>query len=89
MTLNNLFLKEIFVNKTELRYSRQRIISNRNFFETMKSIRRKSIRTYHIYESQEFLALYHDEATQQTTNAMIKIAKTVQIHNFLYFKKRK
>ena len=89
MTFNNLFLKKAFVSRTELRYSRQEIISNRSFFETMKNIRRRSIKIYHIYESQESLALYHDEAIQQTTNAMIKIVKAIQIHNFLYFKKRK
>ena len=88
MTFNNLSFKKAFVSKTELRYSRQEIISNRSLFETMKIIRRRSIRTYHIYELQEFLALYHDEAIQQTTSAMIKIVKTVQVHNFLYFRKR-
>ena len=64
VTFNNLFFKKTFVSRTELRYSRQEIISNRNLFKTMKSIRRKSVRIYHIHESQEFLAFYHDKAIQ-------------------------
>ena len=54
----------------------------------MKSIRRRNIRIYHIHESQKSLALYHDKTIQQTTNAMIKIAKTIQVHNSLYFRKK-
>ena len=88
MTFSNLFLKKAFVNKTKLRYSRQEVISNRSFFETMKNICKESIRIYYIYESQKSLAFYHDETTQQTTSAMIEIVKTIQIHNSLHFKKK-
>ena len=87
MTFNNLFFKENLVYKIKLRYSRQKIISNRCFFETMKNIRRKNIKIYDIYESQEFFAFHHHKITQQTTNAMIETIKTISIHNFLYFKK--
>ena len=88
MTFSSLSLKKVFVSKTELRYSRQKVISNRSLFETMKNIRRKNIKIYHIHESQEFLAFYHDKTIQQTTSAMIRTAKTIQVHNFLYFKKK-
>ena len=88
MTFNNLSFKKAFLSRTKLRYSRQEIISNRSFFETMKSIRRRNIKTYYIHESQESFAFYHDKAIQQMTNAMIKTAKTIQVHNSLYFKKK-
>ena len=54
----------------------------------MKNIRKKSVKIYYIHESQKFLAFYNDKAIQQTTNAMIEIIKTIQIQNFLHFKKK-
>ena len=59
MTFRNIFLKKIFVNKTKLRYSRQKIINYNNCFETMKNIRKKNVKIYHIYESQKFFAFYN------------------------------
>ena len=88
MTFNNLFFKKFFVNKTKLQYSRQKIISNRCFFETIKIIRKRNIKTYDIYESQKFLALHHHKTIQQIINAIIEIIQTVQVHNFLYFRKK-
>jgi hypothetical protein len=88
VTFNNVFLKKILVNKTKLWYLWQKIVNNRCFFETMKNICKKSIKTYDIYESQKFFAFYHDKTIQQTTNAIIEIIKTIQIHNSVYFKKK-
>ena len=89
MTFNDLFFKKIIINRTELRYTRQKIINNCNDFENVKNVRKKIVRTYHIHESQKSVVFYQYEKIQQTSNKMIKNIKTIQIHDLLHIKKKR
>ena len=87
ITFNNLFFKKIIVNRTELRYTRQKIINNCNDFENVKNVRKKIVKIHHIHESQKSVVFYQYEKIQQTSNEMIKNVKIIQIHDLLYIKK--
>ena len=89
MTLSNISLKKTFVSKTKLRHSRQKVINDCNVVEIMKNIRKKNIETYYIHESQKFLTFHDNETTQQKISKMIRTVRTIQVHDTLYFKKRK
>ena len=88
MTFNDLFFKKIIVSRTELRYTRQKIINNCNDFENVKNVRRKIVKIHHIHESQKSVVFYQYEKIQQTSNKMIENVKTIQIHDSLHIKKK-
>ena len=55
----------------------------------MKNIRRKNIKTYYLQKSQKSSAFHHHQTVKSKTSEMIKIIKTVYVHNSLYFEKEK
>ena len=87
MTFNNLFFEKIIVNRTKLRYTRQKIINNCDNFENVKNVRKKIVKIHHIHELQKSVVFYQYEKIQQTSNEIIKNVKTIQIHNSLHIKK--
>ena len=89
MTFNNLFFKKIIVSRTELRYTRQKIINNCNSFKNVKNVRRKIVRIHHIHELQKSVVFHQYEEIQQTLNKMIENVKTIQIHDSLHIRKKK
>ena len=88
MTFDDLFFKKVIVSRTELRHTRQKIISNCSDFENVKNVRKKIVKIHHIHESQKFVVFHQYEKTQQTSNEMIKNIKTIQIHDLLHIKKK-
>ena len=88
MIFSDLFFEKIIVNQTELRYTRQKIISNCSDFENVKNVRKKIVKIHHIHESQKSVVFHQYEKTQQTSNEMIENVKTIQIHNPLHIKKK-
>ena len=89
MTFNDLFFKKIIVSRTELQYTRQKIINNYNDFKNVKNVHKKIVKIYHIHESQKSVVFYQHEKIQQTSNEIIKNIKTIQIHDSLYIKKKR
>ena len=61
MTFSNLFFKKIVVNRTKLRYTRQKIINNCNDFKNVKNVRKKIVKIHHIYESQKSVVFHQYE----------------------------
>ena len=53
----------------------------------MKSVRGKSSRIYHSYESQESSAFHNDKAAEQKTSQMVGAFRSIQIQNSAHFKK--
>ena len=89
MTFNNLFFKKIVVNRTKLRYTRQKIINNCNDFENVKNVRKKIVKINQIYELQKFVVFHQYEKIQQTSNKIIENVKTIQIYDSLHIKKKR
>ena len=87
MTFSDLFFKKIIVNRTKLRYTRQKIINDCNDFENVKNVRKKIVKIHHIHKSQKSVVFHQYEKIQQTSNEMIKNIKTIQIHDLLHIKK--
>ena len=87
MTFSDLFFEKIIINRTKLRYTRQKIINNCNDFKNVKNIRKKIVKIHHIHKLQKSVVFYQYEKIQQTSNKMIENVKTIQIHDSLYIKK--
>ena len=54
----------------------------------MKNVREKNLKIDNSYESQKFVALYHDQVIEQKTNQMIEIFETIQIQNTIHIWKK-
>ena len=72
ITFSGLFFTKIYVNRTELRNTRQKIINYCDSSENMKNIREKNIRIHHIDKSQEFFVFHHHQKIESKTDQMIK-----------------
>ena len=61
MTFNDLFVQKIIVNRTKLRYTRQKFVNNCNNFKNVKNVCKKIVKIHHIHELQKFVAFYQYE----------------------------
>ena len=61
MTFSDLFFKKIIVNRTKLRYTRQKIINDCNDFENVKNVRRKIVKIHYIYKLQKSVVFHQYE----------------------------
>ena len=82
-----LFEKDVS-SKTELRYTRQKIVNNNIGIATIKSLRRKLLGTDDFHGPQNFFDIYNNQRVQQKTNPMVRIVGTIQIQNNLHPKQK-
>ena len=50
MTFYNILFKKVIVNRTKLQCTQQKVFNNRNNIKKLKSIRKRNIIIYNIYE---------------------------------------